>query len=362
MKKTFLIFFLLPLVCFAAGRGKKTESQPAPAAPRNVIFVVGDGMGTAQVYASIAAQRGNSMFLRFPCTGFSCTYSNNKYTTDSGAGGSALMTGHKVDNYHIALAPDGSFVPSFLTKAKAAGMGAGFVVSSTVLDATPASAYAHVPYRKMFDTISLQMVQSGFDVMIGGGKKYFEQPNRNDGLSLLDSLQARGYQMAYSTVALARLHGGRICGLLSEGDPAQAPARGHMLALGTLKALESLSMSDNGFALMVEGSQIDWANHNNDSAYLAAELADFEEVLRALVEYVEQDGHTLLVVTADHESGGLTLPGGSIEQGVNKMQFSTGGHTGVMVPVFAMGPGAERFAGIHQNTDFFDIICNLLSL
>lgn len=362
MKKTFLIFCLLPLVCLAAGRDRKAVPQPEPAAPRNVIFVVGDGMGTAQVCASIVAQRGNSMFLRFPYTGFSLTCSNNKYTTDSGAGGTALLTGHKVDNYHIALTPDGTPLPSFLAKAKAAGMGAGFVVTSTVLDATPASAYAHVPYRKMFDTISLQMVQSGFDVMIGGGKKYFEQPNRRDGLSLLDSLQARGYQMAYSTAQLARLHGGCICGLLSDGDPAQAPARGHLLALGALKALESLSMNDNGFVLMVEGSQIDWANHNNDSAYLAAELADFEEMLRALVEYAERDGHTLLVVTADHESGGLTLPDGSIERGDNKMQFSTGGHTGVMVPVFAMGPGAERFTGIHPNTDFFNIICNLLNL
>lgn len=351
MKKVLFFFFLFFSFVAAAQQ------------PRNVIFVVGDGMGTAQVYASIVAQQAdNSVFLRFPVTGFSRTNSHNKYTTDSGAGGSALMTGHKVDNYHISLAPDGAFVPSFLTKAKSAGLGAGFVVTSTVLDATPASAYAHVPYRKMFDTISLQMVQSGFDVMIGGGKKYFLPENRKDGRSLLDSLQGRGYQMAYSTTELARLHGGRICGLLSDGDPAKAPARGHMLTLGVLKALESLCMNDNGFALMVEGSQIDWANHNNDSAYLAAELADFEEMLRTVIEYVERDGHTLLVVTADHESGGLTLPGGDIEHGTNGMQFSTGGHTGVMVPVFAMGPGAERFSGIHQNSDFYNIILNLLGL
>lgn len=353
MRKIFFSFILLlPLVAAA-------QQQ----APRNVIFVVGDGMGTAQVYASIAAQKAdNSAFLRFPFTGFSRTHSHNKYTTDSGAGGTALMTGHKVDNYHIALAPDGSFVPSFLTQAKSAGKGAGFVVTSSVLDATPASTYAHVPYRKMFDTISYQMTQSNFDVMIGGGRKYFLPENRKDGLSLLDTLQARGYQMAGSTAELARLHGGRICGLIAEGDPLAAPARGQMLSVGVMKALESLSMNDNGFALMVEGSQIDWANHNNDSTCLAAELADFESVLRLLIEYVERDGHTLLVVTADHESGGLTLLGGDIEQGTNRMQFSTGGHTGVMVPVFAMGPGAERFTGIHQNTDFYNIILDLLGL
>lgn len=355
MKRLLILLLLVPI--WAMGQQKMSEL------PRSVIFVVGDGMGTAQVYTSIVAQKDdNSAFLRFPVTGFSRTYSNNRYTTDSGAGGSALMTGHKVDNYYIALSAHDTPYPSFLTKAKEAGKGAGFVVTSTVLDATPAATYAHVPYRKMFDTISYQMAFSNFDVMIGGGKKYFLPENRKDSLSLLDTLQARGYQMAYSTAELARLHGGRICGLLSEDDPLTAPARGQMLTLSVLKALESLSMNDNGFALMVEGSQIDWANHNNDTAYLAAEMADFESVLRALIEYVERDGHTLLVVTADHESGGLTLPGGSIEHGTNKMQFSTGGHTGVMVPVFAMGPGAEYFSGIHQNTDFFDIITNLLDM
>ena len=129
--------------------------------PRNVIFIVGDGMGTAQVYTSIVAQRdAHSAFLRFPYSGFSRTYSYNRYSTDSGAGGTALMTGHKVQNHHVAKGPDGTDYNSFLIDAKRFfGKAAGFVVTSSVLDATPASTYAHVANRKAFDSISMQMAQ-----------------------------------------------------------------------------------------------------------------------------------------------------------------------------------------------------------
>ncbi len=290
-------------------------------------------MGTAQVYSSIVAQRGdNSAFLRFPYVGFSRTYSNNKYTTDSGAGGSALMTGHKVDNYHIAKGPDGTNYPSFLITAKERyGKAAGFVVAST---------YAHVTYRKLFDSISMQMALCPFEVMIGNDAWSFQTPNRKDGKSPIDTLMARGYEMAYTTLDMMRIKGHKICALLSGKDAPDATKRGRMLTLGTLKAIETLGFYDNGFTLMVEGSQIDWACHNNDSAYLAAEMADFEDMLHAVLDFAERDGNS----TEIH-----LFP-----------SWSTGSHTGVMVPVFAYGPGAEQFSVIQQNTDFYNKILNLL--
>ena len=173
-KVIILILCLLPLMA-SAQRAKKTPSAPTVPQPRNVIFIVGDGMGTAQVYTSIVAQRSTpSAFLRFPYTGFSRTYSHNRYTTDSGAGGTALMTGHKVQNHHVAKGPDGTDYNSFLIDAKRFfGKAAGFVVTSSVLDATPASTYAHVASRKSFDTISMQMAQCPFEVMIGGDRNSF---------------------------------------------------------------------------------------------------------------------------------------------------------------------------------------------
>ena len=363
MKRIVLLLMILPLLTYAqGGRTHKKQQQPKEPQVRNVIFVVGDGMGVAQVYASVVAQRAdNSVFLRFPYSGFSRTYSHNRYTTDSGAGGSALMTGHKVENYHIALGPDGTAYPSILSYAKQHyGKAAGFVVTSSVLDATPASTYAHVTNRKLFDSISMQMAQCDFEVMIGGDLNHFKPENRRDGFAPLDTLQARGYAMAYNTLDLMALKGRRICGLLSPDNPPKAMERGRMLTLGTLKAIETLNVSDNGFVLMVEGSQIDWACHNNDSAYLMDELADFEDMLSAVLDFAKHDGHTLVVVTADHETGGLTLLNGNIATGQSKPSWATGSHSGIMVPVFAFGPGAENFTGIMQNSDFFNKIIRIL--
>lgn len=330
--------------------------------PKNVIFIVGDGMGTAQVYSSIVAQKGESQFLRFPVTGFSRTYSNNKYTTDSGAGGSALATGHKVDNKAIAQSPTGEHYPSLYdTARKTKNKHTGFVVSCSVLDATPASTYGHVAERYMWDKLSLQLSQCGHDVMIGADKASFLPEKRKDGLAPIDTLIRRGYKMLYSQEELQQCNAQRYCALLSENDaPGDAEKRNNWLAPATQKAISTLSKNQEGFVLMIEGSQIDWACHNNDYPHLMKELNEFELMLRIVLDFAEQDGETLVVVTADHETGGLTLHDGDLEEGTNETHFTTGSHTGVMVPVFAYGPGASYFTGIHQNTDFYQIILDIL--
>ena len=321
-------------------------------APKNVILIVGDGMGVAQVYASVVAEKGNnSAFLRFPYTGFSRTYSLNKYRTDSSAGGTALTTGQKVENYHVNWAPDSTRHRTIFDDAIAAGKSTGFVVVSDAMDATPASTYGHVPYRKMYDTLSLQLAQCQHSVMVGGGYKYFLPENRKDGLAPLDTLARRGYTVVRTLEELTAFEGDHVVGLLYDGDPLTEPERGDVLRPASMKAIEMLSRNPKGFCMMIEGSQIDWACHNNDSLYLRAELADFELMLHAVLDWAEKDGNTLVVVTADHETGGLTLPDGDIEEGINNFHFHWGSHTGCMVPVFAYGPGAERFSGIQQNTD-----------
>ncbi len=342
---------------------KTVAAQDEVAVPTNVILIVGDGMGVAQVYSSVVAAHGNnSAFLRFPYTGFSRTYSRNKYRTDSSAGGTALMTGHKVDNYHVNWGPDSTRYNTIFDDAKKYGMSTGFVVTSSVLDATPATTYGHVPYRKMFDTLSLQMAQCQHSVMIGGGRKYFRKENRKDGLAPLDTLARRGYTVVNTLDSMTRFQGDKLVALLYEGDPLTAPARGNVLYQGAKKALAMLSRNPKGFALMIEGSQIDWACHNNDSAYLRAEMADFEEMLHAVLDFAQRDGHTLVVVTADHETGGVTLPTGDIEKGQNEVKFLWGDHTGCMVPVFAMGPGAHYFSGIQENIDIPEKIRWLMQL
>lgn len=362
MKKIFFVALTLLTVATSCST-HTTMPTTSQHNPKNVILIVGDGMGTAQVYSSVVAQQGdNSQFLRFPYTGFSRTYSKNKYTTDSGAGGSALMTGHKVNNQAIAMSPEGHAHPTLFEELQRKGLATGFVVTCSVLDATPASTYAHVPYRKMYDTISLQMARCGHSVMIGGDRNHFLPEKRHDGTTPLDTLSERGYEMAYSIEALKHCKGDLLCALVSDDSPAKYPERGELLCEGVKKALSMLNRNDKGFALMIEGSQIDWACHNNDSAYLRNEMADFERMLAIVIDFAKRDGNTLVVVTADHETGGLVVDGGNIEKGENNCRFITGGHSGVMVPVFAYGPGAEHFTGIQQNTDIPKKIKTLMGL
>lgn len=366
MKKALLYFSILTAILASSCSQKNiiVLDTQQPTVVKNVIFVVGDGMGTAQVYASIVAKRDSSQFLKFPYSGFSRTYSNNRYKTDSGAGGTALMTGHKVDNYHIALSSDNIPYPSFLVTAhEQLGKSAGFVVSSGMLDATPATTYGHASDRKMTDLLSIQMAQCPFEVMVGGGKNQFLPENRKDGLAPIDTLVSRGYTMVYSLNDLKHCTSQKICAFLSDENYASGNAekRDYWLVAGTRKAIEVLNSNPNGFTLMVEASQIDWALHNTDSAYLLTELDELERTLAVILDFAERDGNTLVIVTADHETGGLSLPKGDIDAGVSNFKFQSGDHTGVMVPVFSYGPGAEQFSGIQQNSDFYYKILNLLN-
>lgn len=346
-----MVIVLMATVAPEANACKNKNKQP-----KNVIYIVGDGMGVSHVYSSIVVQKGKSQFLRFPYTGFSRTYSANKYTTDSGAGGTALMTMHKVDNRHVGMSSDGKAYCSMLERATKKDKQVGFVVTSSVLDATPASTYAHVRDRKSFDTISMQMAKAPFTVMIGGDRNHFLPDNREDGKSPLDTLAERGYTLAFTLEAMEQVKKGPLCALLTDDDPAGADARDEMLSRSVKKALDILKKSKNGFMLMIEGSQIDWASHNNDFKHLRAEMEDFEKMLKIVLDWAEKDGNTLVVVTADHETGGLSLPDGDLARGKNEYRFSTDGHTGVMVPVFAFGPCAQKFTGIHQNIDIPDLI------
>lgn len=330
---------------------------------KNIIFVVGDGTGVAQVYASVVQAGDKSAFLRFPVSGFSRTYCLDRYTTDSGAGGTALMTGHKVNYHAIGEAPDGTDYPSFLELANVRqGKSSGFVVTSSVLDATPASTYAHVPDRNLMDSISIQMARCHHSIMIGGDYGHFLKVSRNDNNNPIDTLRARGYQVTFSMDSMRNSSNDKLVMLFGKDEyPPSAKKRNGLLTDGVKKALDILGKDPDGFTLLVEGSQIDWACHNNDTPYLLEELAEFDSVLNYILDWAEKDGETLVIVTADHETGGVSLPGGDIEEGTSKVNYSTQDHTGIMVPVFAYGPGCERFTGIMQNTDIFYKINDLLT-
>jgi alkaline phosphatase len=325
--------------------------------PKNIILLIGDGMSIPQIYAGMTANKGNLYPNNFKHVGFSRSYSANRYVTDSGAGVTAIATGHKTKNSAIGVDSANMPVPSILEIAQANKLETGIVVTTNILDATPAAFVAHVPNRSMMADIAIDFAETGPDVFIGGGKGYFI--NRKDGRNLLSELSAKGYQVCDTITELVKIRSGKVAGLLTEN---RVSKRGDQLPVTTGIALGILDDSKKGFFLMVEGSKIDSGGHSNDMEQTVEEMLDFDRAVGKALEFAAKDGKTLVVVTADHETGGLTLVDGDLSTGKITGRYSTSGHTGLMVPVFAYGPGAEAFGGIDENTSFFDKFISLLKL
>jgi alkaline phosphatase len=354
MRKHFLLFIT---VLFIFANFSCTENNSSEQAKKeipivkNIIFLIGDGMGTTQVYSAMTRSKVPLNFERFKVSGFSKTFSLNNYITDSAAGGTALATGHRTGNGVIGQDTSGNQFTSILELAEKRNYATGFVVTSAVTHATPASFVAHVSKRSMFEDIAKDISNSGIDVFIGGGYNHFAK--RKDKLNLIDSLKSKGYFVTQTFGEVMASETDLLAGFTaSEHNPSMSEGRGEMLPKATQKAIDILSKSENGFFLMVEGSEIDFGCHANDLEYVIAETLDFDQAIGVALDFAEKDGHTLVVVTADHESGGLSIVEGDMESGEMEADFSTKHHSPVMVPVFAFGPGAEKFSGIIDNTDF----------
>ncbi|MGQ8336409.1 alkaline phosphatase [Sunxiuqinia sp. A32] len=317
--------------------------------PKNIILMIGDGMGTSQIYAGLTANHGNLFLSNFKNVGFSKTYSSDNYITDSAAGGTALSAGIKTYNGAIGVNPDTLDVKTILELAEENNKSTGLVSTSAITHATPASFIAHQPSRNMYEAIAADFLQTDIDLFIGGGYKHFTQ--RKDGKDLTVELKKKGYQVLQDIDEIAKVKSGKLAGLTADEHNPRYDERGDMLPVATETAINLLSKNNKGFFLMVEGSQIDWGGHQNDAIYIVEEMLDFDQSIGKALEFAAKDGNTLIVVTADHETGGLSVSGGNLSTGDFKGGFTTGGHTGIMVPVFAYGPGAENFTGIMENTD-----------
>jgi len=328
--------------------------------PKNVIFMIGDGMGIAQVYAGMVANNNKLALERCTYSGFSKTYSSSDFTTDSGAGGTALACGVKTKNGMIGMSPDSVAAQSILELADKNNLATGIVVACAVTHATPASYIAHQVNRNMYDEIATDYLLTDIDVFIGGGRKYFE--DRADGRNLSDELKVKNYQIAYNIEDVKAVKTGKLAGLLYTDQNPGMPERGTMLPEATVAAIDILDNNPKGFFLMVEGSQIDWACHDNKAGQEIKEMLDFDETIGRVLDYAKRTGNTLVIITADHETGGLTILDGKFGTDDLKTEFSTKGHSGVPVPVFAYGPGAEKFTGFMENISFKEKIEKLLKL
>lgn len=328
--------------------------------PKNVIFMIGDGMGTSQVFAGLTANGGHLFLENFKYSGFSKTQSANKYITDSAAGGTALSSGVKTYNGAIGVNADSVTVETILEKSEKKGLATGLVSTSSITHATPASFISHEAKRSYYEDIAADFLDIDIDVFIGGGYKHFTQ--RKDGRNLVDELKGKGYLVLQDMNEISKVQSGKLAGLTAPEHNGRLDSRKDMLPVATQTAINILDDNNKGFFLMVEGSQIDWGGHQNNTIYLVEEMLDFDQTIGKALEFASNDKETLIVITADHETGGFSIVGGDMSTGMVKGAYTTGGHTAVMVPVFAYGPGAENFTGIMDNTDVAKKIMSLLGL
>lgn len=379
MKKSFISIALFSLVLAITGCNNEPKVK-------NVIYLIGDGMGFGAVTTLLLTEDEPTGFEEAPVIGLSETCSANNYVTDSAAGGTALATGTRTNNGYVGADPDGNQLTSVLRKAQTYGMKTGIVVNTTLTEATPAAFYAGVTSRKMVFDIAKQFTESEVDVAIGGGLDHFIA--RPDSLDLTATLIENGYDVYLNWETVLNTESDKFVGILplydlhrrEENNGTASAAEGQEVCLAaqmaainedinathlseptvylekaTVKALDVLSRNNkNGFFLMIESAIIDGYGHNNDGEGMIVEMQEFGRTLRAMIDYVNNHPETLLVVTADHETGGTGVYYNGhtpANEGPLRLKFSTSGHTGTVVPVFAYGAGAENFAGVMKNID-----------
>lgn len=343
---------------FLFGTGLLTTN--AQNTPKNIILMIGDGMGLSHISTGMYANGNETSLERCKHIGLVKTHSKNDLITDSAASATAMSCGEKTHNGVIGLDAKGNTLPTILEYAHKEGMRTGIVATSMIQHATPAAFYAHNISRNEYEEISLDLLNSTIDVAIGGGRTLLEK--RKDGRDLTIELQDKGYRVYKSLRKAMRDPHEKMMIIEEKGHlPAANKRTPFYLARASRFAIDQLNNDSDGFFLMIESSQIDWGGHSNDAKYIIKEMLDFNQAIGKVFDFAEEDGETLVIVTADHETGGFALEGGEkMDANYLETDFTTDFHTGTMVPVFAFGPGAEQFMGIMDNTQIFYKMMNSL--
>ncbi|MEM6345587.1 MAG: alkaline phosphatase [Bacteroidota bacterium] len=354
------IISLLFLFSFSTCRYAATSGEyvSPTKGPKNVILMIGDGMGISQITAGLFSNRNKLNLERCETVGLIKTYSSDNLVTDSAAGATAFATGKKTYNGAIGVGPLKRPLPTILELAEQDGMATGLVATSEITHATPASFIAHQPSRIQHQDIAVDFLQTEVDLFIGGGRNYFKERTDNRDLTYeLKGLQYRVLDLntPFDQIKLEDYE--NLAYFTADDAPTRKlKGRDYLPAAGDYAARTLRQRSEeNGFFLMIEGSQIDWGGHANNADYIISEVLDFDETVGKILDFAQRDGETLVIITADHETGGFAINKGSkMAAGELKTGFTTGGHTAALVPVFAFGPGAEAFSGIYENTAIFD--------
>ena len=344
-------------------------SQIGPQKAKNVILIIGDGMGLSQLSTAYFHNENGETpnFSRFPIVGLSQTRSATEKVTDSAAGAVAFSSGIKTNNGAIGMDTSQFAVQTLSERIAPQNIKCGLIATSSITHATPAAFYAHASSRRLEDSIALQLTQSKVDFFAGGGLKFFDK--RKDSLQLLNMLQLYGFDLDTAQLSTTEtINTNKRYAYLGAKDGLRSKEKGrdNFLQDASMLAMNYLNTKadSNGFFLMIESSQIDWEGHNKNYSGIVKEVKELDKVIGSILDCAEQDGETLVILTADHETGGLALSPpylnrrwdykqvqGSFFDGTQHSRVAP--HTATLVPVLAFGPNVYYFSGIYPNTDIF---------
>ncbi|MEC7912598.1 MAG: alkaline phosphatase [Pseudomonadota bacterium] len=340
----FLLMGLDTKVASPLGRSTKLKAK-------NVILFIGDGMGPNQVSLarlSIGGSEHRLSFENFPITGIVYNHSTESLSTDSAAAATAWATGIQTINGFLSVDAERKFLPNIVELLNTKGYLSGLVATSSITHATPAAFYAHIHNRYEEKEIAKMLIESDISIALGGGAKFFDFSPSNESLHVIYKKESLDNNLLSSYP--------RVIGLFADGglDRRLAPPTQLKMTEIALNFLAKKSLNCKGFFLMSEGSQIDWGGHDNNVKYMLSEFVDFEHSVQAGIDFAKEHQDTLILVTADHATGGLILhkPIGS----KIRSQWTTESHDLSPINIYAYGPGAELFSGVMNNTEIFDRI------
>lgn len=324
---------------------------------KNIILLIGDGTGLAQWYAGYTGNQGRLNVFKMKSIGLSITKSADSYITESAAGASAIATGKKTNNNFVSVSPDSvpvASIPELLVKKN---IRSAIISTGDITDATPAAFYAHVPNRNWSEEIAAGFLQSEVDILMGAGWQHFAE--RKEG-SLMPALQQKGYTVLNNIAGIDAVKSNRVVVLDEDAGKPSYKGRGDFLQKALAFSTRTLQQHKPGFFIMAEGAQVDWAAHDNQLEWMVQEVQDLDKAIGDMMRFVDENKETLLIVTADHETGGLTLLNGNLQTGKVQGQYASNDHTAISVPVFAYGPQSDLFSGVYQNTEIFEKIIQLI--
>jgi len=314
--------------------------------PKNVILLVGDGMGAGQVTAARWVRGDKLNLLRMPVVSLMTTHCADEAVTDSAAAASAFATGMKTNYHALSVDPSGAPRRTVLEAAHDAGKATGVVTTTNFWDATPAAFASHAKDRyKEAPSIARQMAGSGADVVIGGG---IDDLGKDD-LPTLEELKQSGRAVVVSRAELEAAKAARVLGIFKT-QPNDIEDPDAPLAVLAQWAIDRLSADPDGFFLLIENEGIDSSSHSNNSRDLVKALQQYDDAVRVALDFAAAHGDTLVIAVGDHETGGMRIFQGR-DQKKWRVEWSTVEHSGTSIPLFAYGPGSETLTGYIDNTD-----------